>query len=109
MNLLFARNVACTCCQSYDAVALIFLLPAKGYTAEHEKVTFDESTGIGTIHITQHAQSSLGDVVFVELPVTGTKAAKGGQQFIPLSSRIFLNVILLYRYNWCGGEREGCF
>ncbi len=29
--------------------------------------------------ITDYAQKSLGDVVFVELPVIGTEVAKGGE------------------------------
>lgn len=47
---------------------------------------FDDSTGIGTVSITDYAQSSLGDVVFVELPAVKTKVTKGGQQ-LPLSLR----------------------
>lgn len=49
------------------------------YTKEHEAVAFDEETGIGTVSITEHAQQSLGDVVFVELPVVGSKVGKGDQ------------------------------
>lgn len=56
----------------------IVLYIAKRYTVEHETVVFDDSTGIGTISITDHAQSVLGDVVFVELPSLGTEVAKGG-------------------------------
>ena len=33
--------------------------------------------------ITNYAQSSLGDVVFVELPVVGTEVAQGGVYFLP--------------------------
>lgn len=40
---------------------------------------FDDATGLGVVCITDHAQSSLGDVVFVELPVVGTEVAKGGE------------------------------
>jgi len=54
-------------------------LVTKKYTAEHESVTFDDSTGVGIISITDHAQSSLGDVVFVELPSVGTKVTQGDQ------------------------------
>ncbi|KAL0580380.1 glycine cleavage system H-protein subunit [Marasmius crinis-equi] len=54
-------------------------LVTKKYTPEHEWVSFDDSTGVGTISITDHAQSSLGDVVFVELPTLGTKVAQGDQ------------------------------
>ena len=59
---------------------------AKKYTEDHEAVVFDDSTGIGTVSITDYAQSSLGDVVFVELPAVKTKVTKGGQQ-LPLSLR----------------------
>jgi len=51
----------------------------KRYTAEHEAVVFDDSTGLGTVYITDHAQSSLGDVVFVELPTKGTQVKLGEQ------------------------------
>ncbi|KAJ3895009.1 glycine cleavage system H-protein, partial [Lentinula edodes] len=52
---------------------------AKKYTVEHECVSFDDSTGLGVISITDHAQSSLGDVVFVELPQVGTVVAQHDQ------------------------------
>jgi len=39
------------------------------YTKEHEWIRVDEE--IGTIGITNYAQSELGDVVFVELPKVG--------------------------------------
>src|SRR5580698_8166878 len=42
------------------------------YTKEHEWITAD-----GTIGITNHAQDSLGDIVFVELPKVGTDITKG--------------------------------
>lgn len=51
---------------------------AKYYTEEHESIVFDDKTGIGTLTITDHAQSNLGDVVFVELPAVGREVAKGG-------------------------------
>jgi len=54
-------------------------LITKRYTIEHETVSYDDTTGLGTITITEHAQSSLGDVVFVELPALGTKVAQGDQ------------------------------
>ncbi len=40
------------------------------YTSEHEWISVD--SGIATVGITDHAQSELGDVVYVELPVAGT-------------------------------------
>ncbi|KAF9569636.1 hypothetical protein CPC08DRAFT_738952 [Agrocybe pediades] len=51
----------------------------KKYTAEHEVVNFDDETGIGIVSITDHAQSVLGDVVFVELPQVGGSVTQGDQ------------------------------
>jgi glycine cleavage system H protein len=45
------------------------------YTQEHEWVKAEGSTG--TIGITDHAQNSLGDIVFVELPKVGSEIKKG--------------------------------
>jgi len=49
------------------------------YTQDHEAVVFDDSTGVGVVSITDYAQSSLGDVVFVELPTVGTVVKQGDQ------------------------------
>jgi glycine cleavage system H protein len=48
------------------------------YTKEHEWLKVDGNTG--TIGITDHAQNSLGDIVFVELPKVGA-AITAGQTF----------------------------
>ena len=45
------------------------------YTKEHEWVLVEGDTG--TIGITDHAQSELGDIVYVDLPSAGTKIAQG--------------------------------
>ena len=45
------------------------------YTKEHEWVLLEGDTG--TIGITDHAQEELGDIVFVELPRSGSKVAVG--------------------------------
>lgn len=45
------------------------------YTKEHEWVHVEGE--IGTVGITDHAQNELGDIVFVELPKTGSKITKG--------------------------------
>jgi len=42
------------------------------YTKEHEWITAD-----GTMGITDHAQESLGDIVFVELPKVGAELTMG--------------------------------
>lgn len=49
----------------------------KRFTPEHEYVIYDDSSKIGTMSITQYAQQSLGDVVFVELPAVGAEMKKG--------------------------------
>jgi glycine cleavage system H protein len=48
------------------------------YTKEHEWL--DLSGSVGTIGITDYAQSTLGDIVFVELPKVGD-SVKGGTTF----------------------------
>ena len=45
------------------------------YTKEHEWVMVDGDTG--TVGITDHAQSELGDIVYIDMPKTGTIVAKG--------------------------------
>ena len=45
------------------------------YTKEHEWLKVDGNTG--TIGITDHAQNSLGDIVFVELPKVGADILAG--------------------------------
>lgn len=45
------------------------------YTKDHEWISVDGD--IGTIGITEYAQSQLGDVVYVELPEIGRRVEKG--------------------------------
>ncbi|MGC2638050.1 MAG: glycine cleavage system protein GcvH [Acidobacteriaceae bacterium] len=45
------------------------------YTREHEWIDADGNAG--KVGITDHAQDSLGDIVFVELPKVGAKVEKG--------------------------------
>ena len=45
------------------------------YTREHEWI--DANGSAASIGITEHAQDSLGDIVFVELPKVGEKVEKG--------------------------------
>ncbi|MFF0943439.1 glycine cleavage system protein GcvH [Kocuria sp. CPCC 205300] len=47
------------------------------YTAEHEWVTTPGADGVVRIGITDHAQSELGDVVFVQLPEVGETVESG--------------------------------
>ena len=46
------------------------------YTREHEWV--EVAGNVGTVGITDYAQNSLGDIVFVDAPKVGTKVEKGG-------------------------------
>ena len=45
------------------------------YTKEHEWVSVADD--MATVGITQHAQSELGDIVYVDLPRAGTVVAQG--------------------------------
>ena len=53
-------------------------MTAKRYSQDHEWISFDDSTGVGAIGITDYAQKNLGDVVFVEIAGKGTEVAKQG-------------------------------
>ena len=55
------------------------VFPAKRYTKDHEVIKYDDESGVGTVSITDYAQKSLGDVVFVELPETGATIERGGE------------------------------
>ncbi len=45
------------------------------YTREHEWIEVDGD--LGTVGITDHAQETLGDIVFVEAPAVGASVEKG--------------------------------
>ena len=47
------------------------------FTKDHEWIKIDGK--IGTVGITQFAQSQLGDIVFVEVPVAGKAVNAGGE------------------------------
>ncbi len=49
---------------------------ARYFTDEHEWIDVDGENA--TVGITDYAQGQLGDIVFVELPATGTMLDKGG-------------------------------
>ena len=46
------------------------------FTEEHEWIDVEGDSA--TVGITNYAQEQLGDIVFVELPATGTEMSKGG-------------------------------
>ena len=49
----------------------------KKYSKEHEWIIVDKD--IATVGITNHAQESLGDIVFVELPNVGSTVTSGAE------------------------------
>lgn len=51
------------------------------YTEEHEWLR-KEDDGTVTIGITDHAQSALGDLVYVELPEVGQEVESGGEMAV---------------------------
>ncbi len=51
-------------------------MPETYFSKNHEWVRMGED-GVAAIGITNHAQSALGDIVFVELPEPGRSVAKG--------------------------------
>ncbi len=53
------------------------------YTDQHEWLKLEGD--VATVGITDYAQSSLGDLVFVELPVNG-KQVKAGDAFVVVES-----------------------
>ena len=64
------------------------------YTKEHEWLRIDGE--IGTVGITDHAQQELGDVVYVELPKTGTNfdanSPFGSVESVKAVSELFMPV-----------------
>ena len=51
------------------------------YTSEHEWLR-KEDDGTVTVGITDHAQSALGDLVYVELPEVGQEVEAGGEMAV---------------------------
>jgi len=47
------------------------------YTKDHEWIRLDGE--VATVGISEHAQSALGDIVYVELPEIGREVEKGGE------------------------------
>lgn len=47
------------------------------YTKDHEWIRVEGD--VGTVGVTDHAQRSLGDIVFIELPDVGREVARGDE------------------------------
>ena len=48
------------------------------FTQDHEWIEIADGSTTATVGITDYAQGQLGDIVFVELPASGTHVTKGG-------------------------------
>jgi glycine cleavage system H protein len=48
------------------------------FTEDHEWIDVEDGEDTATVGITDYAQGQLGDIVFVELPASGTRLTKGG-------------------------------
>ncbi len=48
------------------------------FTEDHEWIDVEDGDDTATVGITDYAQGQLGDIVFVELPASGTRLTKGG-------------------------------
>ena len=58
----------------------------KKFTEDHEWVSIDGN--IATVGISNHAQESLGDIVFIELPVIGKTVKAASDIYSPLDGKI---------------------
>ena len=67
------------------------------YTKDHEWIRLEGDTAV--VGITEHAQSQLGDVVYVELPQIGKKVAAGDEAAVVESVKAASEV-----YAPAGGE-----
>ena len=68
------------------------------YTKEHEWLRREEDGSV-TVGITDHAQSALGDLVYVELPEVGQSVENGGEMAVVESVKAASDV-----YAPIGGE-----
>ena len=71
----------------------------KKFTKTHEWIEFDTDSKIGTIGITNHAQSELGEVVHVDLPDINKEFVKGDVISTIESTKTAADI-----YQMCDGE-----
>lgn len=60
------------------------------FTKTHEWVR--DENGIGTVGVTHYAEDQLGDIVYVELPVVGTKVKQGDEVAVLESTKAAADV-----------------
>ena len=71
----------------------------KKYTESHEWIEYNDETKTATMGITDHAQSELGEVVYIELPEPGTEFDKSDVLVTVESTKTAADV-----YQMVGGE-----
>ncbi|KAH9261150.1 glycine cleavage system H protein [Batrachochytrium salamandrivorans] len=66
------------------------------FSETHEYISIDDQTLIGTVGISDYAQSKLGDVVYIELPEQGKEIGKtevfGSVESVKAASDVYLPV-----------------
>ena len=62
----------------------------KKYTESHEWIEVDQ--GVGVVGITHHAQESLGEIVYVELPEVGKSIHAGSEASVLESTKAAVDV-----------------
>ena len=62
------------------------------YNTEHEWVKPDQG-GSATVGITHHAQDSMGEITYVELPEIGKEVEKGHHLFSISSAKAFMDLL----------------
>jgi glycine cleavage system H protein len=55
------------------------------FTTDHEWIDVAADGETATVGITDYAQGQLGDIVFVEVPASGTRIEKGGDAAVVVS------------------------
>jgi glycine cleavage system H protein len=76
-RLLTGCPAATTAFRPLVACSQIRYASTTHFTKDHEWIRVDESKKVGTIGITKFAADALGDIVFVELPKTGSIVKEG--------------------------------
>lgn len=95
----FSSKRAAICITNFESKRLLHvtrqLLAERKFTKKHEWISVEN--GIGTVGVTDYAQSKLGDIVYVQLPDVGETVTEGGKKLIQLETVCYLTE-LEYKY-----------
>ncbi|KAK7114876.1 glycine cleavage system H protein-like [Littorina saxatilis] len=70
------QTFVASCLQPFSSSRL---LANKVFTEKHEWIELSDGGNVGTVGISDHAQESLGEIVYVQLPEIGTEVEKDGE------------------------------